>query len=295
MNNNKLTRRGLIRSTSLLAAGAVVTRLTGTAGAAIDLDKVETVATKGRINQSVSQWCYGKWSLDELCQVSKKLGLKAIDLLGPNDFETVKKYGLVVSMVNSHSLTDGLADKKFHDACLAKLRETIDATSAAGFPNVVSFSGNRRGIPDDVGIANSVEALKKIAGYAEQKKVTICLEYLNSKVNHKDYMFDKIAWGAEVCKRVGSERVKILYDIYHAQIMEGDIIRTIQTYKEYMGHYHTGGNPGRNEIDDTQELYYPAIMRAIAETGYKGFVAHEFIPKGDPLTSLTYAARICDV
>ncbi len=295
MSSKQLTRRSLIRNTSLLAAGAVVTRLTGATSAAVDLDKVETVATKGRINQSVSQWCFGKWSLDELCQVSKKLGLKAIDLLGPNDFATVKKHGLVVSMVNSHSLTDGLAEKKFHEACLAKLRETIDATSAAGFPNVVSFSGNRRGIPDDVGIENSVEALKKIAGYAEQKKVTICLEYLNSKVNHKDYMFDNIRWGVEVCKRVGSERVKILYDIYHAQIMEGDIIRTIQTYKEYMGHYHTGGNPGRNEIDDTQELYYPAIMRAIAETGYKGFVAHEFIPKRDPLTSLTYAARICDV
>jgi hydroxypyruvate isomerase len=295
MNSNKLTRRSLIRNTSLLAAGVVATRLTGAAAAAVDLDKVETVATKGRINQSVSQWCFPKWSLDELCQVSKKLGLKAIDLLGPNDFATVKKYGLVVSMVNTHALSDGLADKKNHEACLAKLREAIDATSAAGFPNVISFPGNRRGIPDDVGIENSVEALKKIAGYAEQKKVTICLEYLNSKVNHKDYMFDNIHWGVEVCKRVGSERVKILYDIYHAQIMEGDIIRTIQTYKEYMGHYHTGGNPGRNEIDDTQELYYPAIMRAIAETGYKGYVAHEFVPKGDPLAALTYAARICDV
>jgi len=294
MNSNKLTRRSLIRSTSLLAAGAVVTRLTGTAAAAVDLDKVETVATKGRINQSVSQWCFGKWSLDELCQVSKKLGLKAIDLLGPNDFEKVKKHGLVVSMVNSHSLTDGLADKKFHDACLAKLRETIDATSAAGFPNVISFSGNRRGIPDDVGIENAVEALKKIVGYAEQKKVTIVLEYLNS-VGHKDYMFDHIAWGVEVCKRVGSDRVKILYDIYHAQIMEGNIIDTIRKNKEYIGHYHTGGNPGRNEIDDTQELYYPAIMRAIADTGFKGYVAHEFMPKGDPLASLTYAARICDV
>ena len=295
MSSNQLTRRSLMRNTSLLAAGAIATRLTGTAAGAIDLDKVETVATKGRINQSVSQWCFGKWSLDELCQVSKKLGLKAIDLLGPKDFATVKKYGLVVSMVNSHSLTDGLADKKFHDACLAKLRETIDATSEAGFPNVISFSGNRRGIPDDVGIENSVEALKKIAGYAEQKKVTICLEYLNSKVNHKDYMLDKTAWGVEVCKRVGSDRVKILYDIYHAQIMEGDIIRTIKTYKDYKGHYHTGGNPGRNEIDDTQELYYPAIMKAIAETGFKGYVAHEFTPKRDPLESLTYAARICDV
>ena len=295
MDSSKLTRRSLIRNTSLLAAGAVVTRLTGNAAAAIDLDKVETVATKGRINQSVSQWCYNKWSLDELCQVSKKLGLKAIDLLGPKDFATVKKHGLVVSMVNSHSLTDGFADKKYHNACIAKLKETIDATSEAGFPNVISFSGNRRGIPDDVGIANSIEGLKKVAGYAEKKNVTICLEYLNSKVNHKDYMFDKTAWGVEVCKGVGSDRVKILYDIYHAQIMEGDIIHTIRDYKDYIGHYHTGGNPGRNEIDDTQELYYPAIMRAIAESGYKGYVAHEFIPKRDPLESLTYAARICDV
>jgi len=295
MSSNRLTRRSLIRNTSLLAAGAMATRLTGTAAGAIDLGKVETVCTKGRINQSVSQWCFGKWSLDELCQVSKKLGLKAIDLLGPKDFATVKKYGLIVSMVNSTSLTDGFADKKFHETCVAKLRETIDATSEAGFPNVISFSGNRRGIPDDVGIENAVEGLKKIAGYAEKKNVTICLEYLNSKVNHKDYMLDKIAWGVEVCQRVGSERVKILYDIYHAQIMEGDIIRTIKQYKDYMGHYHTGGNPGRNEIDDTQELNYPAIMKAIAETGFQGYVAHEFIPRRDPLESLTYAARICDV
>jgi len=295
MSSNQLTRRSLIRNTSLLAAGAIATRWSGTAAGAIDLDKVQTVCTKGRINQSVSQWCFPKWSLDELCQVSKKLGLKAIDLLGPKDFATVKKYGLVVSMVNSHALSDGLADKKFHEACLAKLRETIDATSAAGFPNVITFPGNRRDIPDDVGIANSVEALKKIAGYAEQKKVTICLEYLNSKVDHKGYMFDKMAWGVEVCKRVGSDRVKILYDIYHAQIMEGDIIRTIRDYKDYMGHYHTGGNPGRNEIDDTQELNYPAIMKAIADTGFQGYVAHEFLPKRDPLESLTYAARICDV
>jgi hydroxypyruvate isomerase len=290
-----LTRRSLIRGTSLLAAGTLAARLSGTAAGAIDMAKVETVCTKGRINQSVSKWCFGKWSLDETCQVAKKLGLKAIDLLGPNDFATVKKYGLVVSMVNSTPLTDGFADRKFHEMCLARLRESIDATSEAGFPNVISFSGNRRGIPDDVGIDNAVEGLKKIAGYAEKKNVTICLEYLNSKVNHKDYMLDHIGWGVEVCKRVGSDRVKILYDIYHAQIMEGDIIRTIRQYKDYLGHYHTGGNPGRNEIDETQELYYPAIMRAIAETGFQGYVAHEFVPKRDPLEGLTYAARICDV
>jgi len=261
----------------------------------MELEKIERVATKGHINQSVSRWCFGKWSLDQLCEVSKRLGIKAIDLLGPGDFATVKKHGLVCSMVSSHSLTNGLADKKFHAQCLAKLREAIDATSDAGFPNVISFSGNRRGIPDDVGIENAVEALKKIAGHAEKKKITINLEYLNSKVNHKDYMLDNMAWGAEVCRRVGSDRVKILYDIYHAQIMEGDIIRTLRANKDYIGHYHTGGNPGRNEIDDSQELYYPAIMQAIAKTGFTGYVAHEFVPKQDPLESLTYATRICDV
>lgn len=294
MDHQNLSRRNLMRNTSLIAAGAVASQLAGKTKA-VELGQIERVATKGRINQSVSRWCFGKWSLDELCEVSKRLGIKAIDLLGPGDFETVKKHGLVCSMVSSHSLTNGLADKKFHAECLAKLREAIDATSAAGFPNVISFSGNRRGIPDDVGLENAVEALKQIVGHAEKKKVTIVLEYLNSKVNHKDYMLDNMAWGAEVCKRVGSDRVKVLYDIYHAQIMEGDIIRTLRANKDYIGHYHTGGNPGRNEIDETQELYYPAIMQAIAETGFTGYVAHEFVPKRDPLESLTYATRICDV
>lgn len=294
MNENRLSRRSLIRQSSILAAGAVAAGLTrGTQ--ALDMGAIECVASKGRIKQSVSRWCYGKWSLDELCQVSQKLGIKAIDLLGPKDFETVKKYGLVASMVSSHSLKNGLADKKYHAECIAKLRESIDATSDAGFPNVISFSGNRRGIPDDVGIENAVEALKQIIGHAEKKKVTIVLEYLNSKVNHKDYMFDNTPWGVEVCKRVGSERVKLLYDIYHAQIMEGDIIRNIRDFHQYFGHYHTGGNPGRNEIDETQEIYYPPIMKAIADTDFQGYVAHEFVPKGDPLAALTYATRICDV
>ena len=294
MTSRSVSRRSLMRETSLLAAGVVTGALTGSAHA-VDLDKVERLATKGRIIQSVSRWCYGKWSLDELCAVSAKLGLKAIDLLGPRDFPTLKKHGLACSMVSTHGLTDGLNDKKNHAKCLAQIREAIDATADAGYPNVITFPGNRRGMPDDVGVENTVEALKQIAGYAETKKVNICLEYLNSKVNHRDYMFDNMAWGVEVCKRVGSDRVKILYDIYHAQIMEGDIIRTLRTYKDYIGHYHTGGNPGRNEIDETQELYYPAIMRAIAETGFTGYVAHEFVPKGDPLKALSYAARVCDV
>ncbi len=294
MKDSEMSRRKLIRNTSLMAAGAVAARLAGKTHAAAS-EAVERVATKGRIKQSVSRWCYGSWSVEQLCQISKKLGLKGIDLLDPNNFATVKKHGLVCAMTNSHSLTNGLADKKYQEGCLAQLREAIDATSDAGFPNVVAFPGNRRDIPDDVGVENAVAALKQIAGHAEQKKVTICLEYLNSKVNHKDYMFDNMAWGVEVCKRVGSERVKILYDIYHAQIMEGDIIRTLRDNKDYIGHYHTGGNPGRNEIDETQELYYPAIARAIAETGFTGYVAHEFVPKRDPLQALTYAARICDV
>jgi len=294
MNHSKLSRRSFIRSSSLIAAGTIAGTLVST-GQAITADDVERIVKNDRINQSVSKWCYGKFSLEEMCVIGKKMGLKAIDLLGPNDFPTLKKYGLACSMINTHGLTKGINRKENHEECLENIRTAIDAAAEYNFPNVITFPGNREGMPDDVGVENSVIALKKIAGYAENKGVTICLEYLNSKVNHKDYMFDKMAWGVEVCKKVGSESVKILYDIYHAQIMEGDIIRTIQTCKDYIGHYHTGGNPGRNEIDESQELYYPAIMQAIVKTGYKGYVAHEFIPKKDPLESLAYAVRICDV
>jgi len=295
MNHNKLSRRTFMRSSSLIAAGTIGGTL-ARAGQAVTADDVERIVKNDRINQSVSKWCYGKFSLEEMCVIGKKMGLKAIDLLVPKDFPTLKKHGLACSMISTHGLTKGLNRKENHEECLAKIRTAIDAAAEYKFPNVISFPGNRAGMPDDVGIENSVIALKQIAGYAEKKGVTICLEYLNSKVNHKDYMFDKTSWGVEVCKQVGSESVKILYDIYHAQIMEGDIIRTIRDNKDYIGHYHTGGNPGRNEIDDTQELYYPAIMRAIAETGYKGYVAHEFVPKNkDQIASLAYAVRICDV
>jgi hydroxypyruvate isomerase len=293
MNKNKLSRRTFIRSSSLMAAGTIAGALAhpGLAGAA----EIKRLVKNDRINQSVCKWCYGKFSLDELCAIAKKMGIKAIDLIGPNGFPTLKKHGLVSSMIGTHGLTKGMNNKKNHAECISQIRSAIDAAAENGFPNVISFSGNRGSIPDDVGIDNAVEGLKQIVGHAEKKKVNICLEYLNSKVNHKGYMFDKMSWGVEVCKRVGSDRLKILYDIYHAQIMEGDIISTIRNYKEYIGHYHTGGNPGRNEIDETQELYYPAIMRAIADTEFKGYVAHEFIPKRDPIESLAYAVRICDV
>ena len=293
-HKDKLSRRTFIRNTSLAAAGTVAGAMAAK-GLALAPAELERVVKKGRINQSACKWCYRKQSLDELCAAAKNLGLKAIDLLGPSAFPTLKKYGLACSMISTHGLSKGLNNKENHAECLAKIRDSIDAAAEHGFINVISFSGNRDGTPDDVGIENSVIALKQVVGHAEKKKVNICLEYLNSKVDHKGYMFDNMAWGVEVCKKVGSERVQILYDIYHAQIMEGDIIRTINTYKEYIGHYHTGGNPGRNEIDETQELYYPAIMRAIADTGFKGYVAHEFIPKRDPLTSLMEATKLCDV
>ena len=291
MDSKKLSRRSLIRGGSMAAAGM----LASPALAQMNISEIKKVVKKGRINQAASQWCYGKIKLDMLCSAGAQMGLKGLDLLGPGDFPTLKKYGLVCTMTNTHGLGVGLNDKKNHEACLKSIRNAIEASAEYGYPNVISFPGNRRGMPDDVGVENSVEALKQVAGLAEKKKVNICLEYLNSKVNHPDYMFDNMAWGVEVCKRVGSPNIKILYDIYHAQIMEGDIIRTIRDFHQYIGHYHTGGNPGRNEIDETQELYYPAIMKAIVDTGYKGYVAHEFVPKRDPLTSLAEAVKLCDV
>ncbi|MHC4430623.1 MAG: TIM barrel protein [Planctomycetota bacterium] len=292
--NDRLSRRTFVRNTSIAAAGAVAGSLAH-ATDTLAAEDIVRIVKNDRINQSVSKWCYGKIPLDRFCAICKKMGLKAIDLLGANDFPTLKKHGLACSMINTHGLTKGLNRKENHEQCLSQIRTAIEAASEYAYPNVITFPGNRRGMPDDVGIDNTVAALKQVAGFAEKKKVNICLEYLNSKVNHKDYMFDKMAWGVEVCKKVGSDRVKILYDIYHAQIMEGDIIRTIQKYNQYIAHYHTGGNPGRHEIDETQELYYPAIMRAIVKTGYDGYVAHEFMPVKDPIESLAYAVRICDV
>ncbi len=289
--SNDFSRRNFIRNSSIVAAGAVA----GVSTPGLAETEIKECVTKGRINQSVSKWCYGKIPLDKFAPNCAKIGLKAIELLGPNSFDTLKKNGLACALTNTHGLTKGLNRVENHEECLEKIRNAIDANAEYGFPNVITFPGNRDGMADDVGADNMVKGLKQVAGYAEKKKITIVIEYLNSKVNHPDYMFDNMAWGVDVCKRVGSPRVKILYDIYHAQIMEGDIIRTIRDNHEYIGHYHTGGNPGRNEIDDTQELYYPAIMRAIADTKYEGYVGHEFIPKKDPMTSLMYAATICDV
>ncbi len=291
MNTDKFSRRIFIRNTSLLAAGTIAGSVVRKGNANM-ASNMEGIVKNDRIHQSVSKWCFGKIPLDEFCVAVKQMGLKGVDLLGPRNFATLKKYGLICTMSSGGG---NLNDKARHKQTVEGFRKSIEATAECGWPNIIGMSGSRKGgIPDDVGIDNAVAILKDVAGLAEKKKVTICIEYLNSKVNHPGYMFDNMKWGVDVCKKVGSERVKILYDIYHAQIMEGDIIRTIRNNSQYIGHYHTGGNPGRNDIDETQELYYPAIMRAILDTGFKGWVAHEFIPKNG-LKSLARGVEICDV
>jgi len=283
-----LSRRSALKTAGTGLAGAFVAR-----GAA----RAAEAAPKGRIKQSVSRWCYNKIPLDQLCAECKKIGYLSIELLNPKDALAVKEAGLTCAMLNCTgvSIADGFNRTENHEKIVEGLKKTIDFAAEHGFPNVITFSGNRKGISDDEGAANCIAGLKKVAGYAEEKKVTICMELLNSKVNHKDYMCDRTEWGVKVCQGVGSERVKLLYDIYHMQIMEGDVIATFRKFKDYIAHVHTGGVPGRNEIDDTQELYYPAIMRAIAESGYAGYVGQEFIPKRDPLTSMAEAFKICDV
>ncbi|QMW00821.1 hydroxypyruvate isomerase family protein [Spirosoma foliorum] len=252
---------------------------------------------KGRINHAVCRWCYSKISLDDLCKSAKEMGIKGIDLTGPAEWPTLKKYGLTCSMAQGagKGIPDGFNDPKFHDELVASYEAIFPKMKEAGLTQVICFSGNRRGMSNEQGLENCAVGLKRLMPSAEKYGITMIMELLNSKVDHKDYMCDHSAWGVELCKKVGSENFKLLYDIYHMQIMEGDIIRTIRENNKYFGHYHTGGNPGRNEIDETQELYYPAIMKAIVDTGFKGFVAQEFIPKRDPLTSLKESVAICDV
>ena len=286
------------RRTALAGAvigAAVIATVSSTTLTAQEERKMTVDAKPGRLKQSVCKWCFSKMSLAELAKEVAALGMVGIDLLDPVDFPVLKEHGLVCTMVQSHPLTDGLCDPKFHDMCLEKMNVAIEATAAEGWRNVICFSGNGRGIDRETGMKNCVDALKKIVPVAEAKGVTLIMELLNSKVNHPDYMCDNSKWGVELVKRVGSDHFKLLYDIYHMQIMEGDVIRTIGDNHKYYGHYHTAGNPGRHELDDTQELYYPAIAKAIAETGFDGFIAHEFIPTRDPIAGLTDAVRQCIV
>ena len=258
--------------------------------------QAQKLQLRGRIKQAVTRGCFGRGkSLEECCQIAQSLGIKGFDLIGPNDFPTLKKYGLTPTMVpGGSSIADGINRKELHDGIEKRMREAIEATAAAGGPNVIVLSGNRRGMKDEEGLENAVAYFNRIKKLAEDKRVTLCLELLNSKVNHPDYMCDHTAWGVEVCKRVDSPRVKLLYDIYHMQIMEGDIIRTIRTNFKYMGHFHTAGNPGRHEFDDTQEMNYRGIAKALADLNYTGWLAHEYSPTRDAVQSLEEALRICD-
>ena len=253
---------------------------------------------KGRVNHSVCRWCYSGIPLEELCQAAKNIGLTSIELTGPEEWPVLKKYGLTSAMPNGAGMgiEKGFNDPKYHDELVASYQAIIPKVAKAGLNQIICFSGNRNGLDDEKGIENCAVGLKRLMPVAEKHKVTIVMELLNSKVNHKDYQCDKTPWGAALCDKVGSENFKLLYDIYHMQIMEGDVIATIRKYNPYISHYHTGGVPGRNEIDETQELNYPAIMKAILETGFKGYVAQEFIPKRpDKIASLKQGVEICDV
>ncbi|HEV7993129.1 MAG TPA: TIM barrel protein [Gemmatimonadaceae bacterium] len=252
------------------------------------------------IKQSVCKWCYDKMTVDELAVNAKRIGLHSVELIDPPDFETVAKHGLVCAMTNAPGdprtrIPKGFNRVENHSWLIPLYNETIVKVKQAKFPNLICFSGNRAGLSDDEGLENCAKGLKEIMPVAEREGVTICMELLNSKVNHPDYQCDHTAWGVKLVQKVGSERFKLLYDIYHMQIMEGDVIRTIRDNHRAIGHYHTGGNPGRHEIDESQELYYPAIMRAIQETGFTGYVAQEFVPVKDPMASLEDAYRRCAV
>ncbi|MBN2137206.1 MAG: TIM barrel protein [Sedimentisphaerales bacterium] len=294
-----ITRRDMMQMAGLGAAAVAL------GGCTSGQKKTKSPALKGRINHSVAQWCFADhWDLDKLCQVAVGLGIKSVELVGPDTFPTLKKHGLVCAMTPNGTpdppFVKGLNNPDYHDMIIAKTKETIDACAEYNFPSVITFTGFREDIPDDVGAKNCVAGIKKMIGYAEKKQVNICLEILNSRVDvemkgHPGYQGDHTDYCMDIIKKVGSPRMKILFDIYHVQVMDGDVISRIKQYAEYIGHIHTAGNPGRNELDDNQEINYPAIMKVLVKAGYKGYVGHEFIPTRDPLEGLRQAVEICDV
>ena len=245
---------------------------------------------------SVSRWCFPQISLAELAIAAHSLGIDSVELLEPEEWPVVGQHGVICAMARGpDTITDSFNRRENHERLIPAFKQRLRECAAAGVPNVVCFSGNRAGQSDTEGLEICAEGFRQLVRTAEETGVTLCLELLNSKIDHPDYQCDHTDWGVELCRRVGSERFKLLYDIYHMQIMEGDVIRTIQQNHAYIGHYHTAGNPGRHEIDDSQELNYPAIMRAIAKTGFKGFIGQEFLPERDPLTSLREAVALCSV
>ena len=298
-----ITRRGLLASAAGIAAATATSLGTTTPTHARRRERRQIYrVVNGRINQSVCHWCFQPMPLEELARAAAEMGMKSVEFVAPKDWPMLKKLGLACAITGSHGFERGMNNPEHHAECIEKLEKAIEATSAAGFSSVITFSGFAGNIDRDQGIANCVTGLKKVIGLAEKKKVNLCLEILNSRVDikmkgHPGYQADTVEYGIEVCKRIGSPRMKILFDCYHVQIMQGDIITRIRKYAEYIGHYHTAGNPGRNELDDTQEMHYPGIMNAIAATGYKGYVGHEFLPEksDDKLAALNHAVRLCDV
>jgi hydroxypyruvate isomerase len=297
--NRSITRRSALQRLTTAAAAAGAASALPRIGRAAEKPELYTAKAR-RIRQSVIYWCFKPMPVEELAQAAAKMGIKSVELVPSEHWPMLKKLGLICAMTPSHGFAKGFAHKEEHGECLATLRKRIDESADANYPNVITFSGFRRGISDDEGLRNMVAGLKQIVGHAEKRKVTLCLEMLNSRVNiemkgHPDYFCDNIERAVEICKRVGSERFKVLFDIYHVQIMEGDLITRIKEFHPYIGHYHTAGVPGRNELHERQEINYAAVMEAIAETGFEGFVGQEFIPVGDKVASLNAAVRICDV
>ena len=286
------------RRTFIGSSVASSVSLVSTAGVAMESKAITPSDLKGNINHSVCRWCYSKIPMEDFLQSLNDLGITAMDLTGPEDWPLMKKYGIHASMCWGAGLgiEKGWNDSKLHEELIKDYLQMIPKVAEAGYTNLICFSGNRNGLNDKDGLKNCAVGLKQIMPLAEKHGVVIQMELLNSKVDHNDYMCDHAEWGVALCKEIGSENFKLLYDIYHMQIMEGDIIRTIQEHHAYFGHYHTGGNPGRHEIDETQELYYPAIMKAILETGFKGHVAQEFIPTWeDKIAALKQGVTICDI
>lgn len=288
MSAHEISRR------SALKAGLAASAVTSLAGM---LYADEPVARKKRIHQSVCRWCYKNIALDDLCAAAAQMGLMGVDLLGPEDWETPRKHGLICTMgqCGGGTIPEAMNRTENHAGIEAALRTNIPLAAKAGVPNVITFSGTRKGMSDDEGARNSIIGLNRVKKIAEDNGVMLCLELLNSKVNHPDYMADHTAWGVRVMEEVNSPNVKLLYDIYHMQIMEGDLIATITKNIQWIAHFHTGGVPGRHELDNTQEVQWDGVMRGIAATGFKGYVAHEFLPTHDPLTSLRAAVDLCDV
>ena len=291
-----LTRRRMMMGAAAAATAAAALP----APAAQDSGKEGKAVKNGRLNQSIVSWCFNKhWDVAKQAQVGADLGMKSVELVQPEHWPMLKKAGLVCAVCPAHGFDKGMNNPKYHEVCLAKIRRGIDACADFGFPNVITFTGFKEDVSDSDGVKNCVEGYKKIVGYAEEKKVTLVLEILNSRVNvtmkgHPGYQGDHVDYCIDIIKKVGSPRLKLLFDIYHVQIMDGDIIARIREHKEYIGHYHTAGNPGRGELDDKQEINYRPIMEEIAKTGYSGFIGQEFIPTRDPLAGLREAVTVCD-